>query len=365
MAAITIHTSSPDRNRLSFHANHLDKDKPTVFSLTDSITIDTPNAQIGLVFKKFVGTYHVEVGGEVVVCSISSRLRKHLIYPIADRSSIGHHRVVDVKDIKLVDPVAIGDYVAFRHAEPGKGVITDILPRRTKLSRPDPGKKPLEHVVVANLDQVVAVFAAAKPQPKWNLLDRYLVSAESSELDPLICITKMDIGDEDEINETMALYRDLGYRVILTSSETGRGMDELREALRGKISVFVGKSGVGKTSLLNAIQPGLGAKVGAVGKGSLGKGKHTTTHMEMFPLEFGGSIIDTPGMRVFGLWEVDGSDIALYFRDMRPYLHDCQFGGDCTHEHEPGCGVIAAVEKGLIDERRYESYLRLLHEEQD
>jgi ribosome biogenesis GTPase / thiamine phosphate phosphatase len=332
-----------------------------VFSLPDSITIDTPNTQVGVVFKKFIGAYHVEVNGELVICSISSRLRKHLIYPEADRSSIGYHKVIEVKDIKMVDPVAIGDYVAFRPAEAGKGMITDILPRRTKLSRPDPGPKPLEQVVVANLDQVVAVFAAARPAPKWNLLDRYLVSAESSELEPIICITKMDIGDAEEIDMDMALFRKLGYRVILTSSENGDGIEELRDALAGKLSVCVGKSGVGKTSLLNAMQPGLGAKIGAVGKGALGKGKHTTTHMEMFPLDAGGGIVDTPGMRVFGLWEVDGSDIALYFREMRPFLDHCQFRGNCTHEHEPGCAVIDALDNGLIDARRYESYRRMLN----
>jgi ribosome biogenesis GTPase / thiamine phosphate phosphatase len=331
-----------------------------VFLETDNSTTN-PASNSGKVFKKYLGTYYVSAGGETVVCSISSRLRKHLIYPEADPSSIGYHRVIEVKDIKTVDPVAIGDDVVFVDAGSGRGMITEVLPRRNRLARPDPGPKPLEHVIVANLDQVVAVFAAARPEPKWNLLDRYLVSAESSELEAIICITKMDIADEDEIDAAMDVYRKLGYQVLLTSADTGRGMDEFRAALAGKISVFVGKSGVGKSSLLNALQPGLGQKVGAVGKGKLGKGKQTTTHMEMFPLEEGGGVVDTPGIRIFGLWEVDGSDIALYFREMQPYREDCQFGANCSHEHEPGCAVIHAVEAGKIDGRRYESYLRMLN----
>lgn len=325
-------------------------------------TYDQPT---GVVTKKFVGAYHVNTGDEMIVCSISNRLRKHLIYPIADASSVPHQRVQEVKDIKTVDPVAIGDAILYKPAEAGKGVITDILPRRTKLSRPAAGKKPLEQVVVANLDQVVAVFAATRPKPRWNLLDRYLVSAESAELEPLVCITKMDTADEDEVEEVATLYRALGYRVILTSSASGRGIDALRAELNGRLSAFVGKSGVGKTSLLNALQPGLGAKVGAVSEGETGKGMHTTTHMEMFALESGGAVVDTPGIRMFGLWEVDGSDIALYFREMEPLVGACRFGVDCTHDHEPGCAIRSAVEKGHVARRRYDSYLRMLHGESD
>lgn len=319
----------------------------------------------GLVVKKAPGIYHVERDGQVVVCAISNRLRKELIYPIADASSLPHQRVQAVKDIDTVDPVAIGDRVAFRPAEPGKGVITEVLPRRTRLSRPAAGNKPLEQVLVANLDQVVAVFAAAHPEPRWNLLDRYLVSAEASGLETLICITKMDLADADEIDTVTALYRSLGYRVLLTSSDTGAGIDAMREALAGKLSVFVGKSGVGKTSLLNAVQPGLGARVGAVSAGKTGKGRHTTTGMELFRLNGDGAVVDTPGIRIFGIWEVDGSDIALYFREMAPLAPECRFGASCTHEHEPGCAIRAAVEAGRIHPRRYDSYLRLLNGELD
>jgi ribosome biogenesis GTPase len=329
------------------------------------IPVSSYDQPTGVVTKKFTGVYHVETPEGTVVCSISSKLRKHLIYPTADASSVPHQRVQQVKDIKLVDPVAIGDLVLFKPAEADKGVITDILPRKSSLSRPAAGPKPLEQVVVANLDQVVAVFAATRPKPRWNLLDRYIVSAESAELEPLVCITKMDTADEDEVADVVALYRSLGYRVILTSSTSGRGIDELREALTGKLSALVGKSGVGKTSLLNALQPDLGARVGAVSEGDFGKGMHTTTHMEMFALDVGGAVVDTPGVRIFGLWEVDGSDIALYFREMEPFVGSCRFGLDCTHDHEPGCAIRSAVEKGSISRRRYDSYLRMLKGESD
>jgi len=319
----------------------------------------------GMVIRKAPGIYHVEREGELIVCTISNRLRKTLLYPIADASSVPHQRVQAVKDIDTVDPIAIGDRVAFRPAEPGKGVITEVLPRRSRLSRPAAGNKPLEHVLVANLDQVVAIFAAARPQPRWNLLDRYLVSAESSDLDTLIVITKMDLADEAEIESVVELYTSLGYRVLLTSSETGEGIDAMRDALSDKLSVFVGKSGVGKTSLLNAVQPGLGARVGAVSEGKSGKGKHTTTTMELFKLDFGGAVVDTPGIRIFGIWEVDGSDIALYFREMAPLVGRCKFGVSCEHDHEPGCAIRAAVEAGNIHPRRYESYLRMLNGELD
>jgi ribosome biogenesis GTPase len=310
----------------------------------------------GRVFKKSLGQYFVIVDGQTAVCSMSSTLRKQLIYPIADAASL-RHRVVSVEEAKVVDPVAIGDVVCFRDQGDGTGMITEVLPRRTKFSRRAAGKKVREQVIVANADQVVAVFAAARPKPKWSLLDRYLVDAEWAGIAPVVCVTKMDLAD-DSFLEDVRVYERIGYRVVLTSALAGTGMEHLRNVLRDRISVMVGKSGVGKTTLLNALQPELGLRVEALSDAT-GKGKHTTSHLEMFTLEFGGTIVDTPGMREFGLWDVDGASVAHLFPEMRAYAGLCRFGGDCSHTHEPGCAVKGAVERGDIAESRYRSYVKL------
>lgn len=316
----------------------------------------------GVVYKKNVGHYAVRLDGRLIDCAISSVLRRELVYPTADPNSL-RPVVVDERKIQMVDPVAVGDEVRFIDAGDGTGLIVGVLPRRSRLSRrasvAEARKHALEQVIVANVDQVIPVMAAADPSPKWNLLDRYLVSAESLGLAALICITKMDLAHGDEgIADAAAEYRRIGYPVILTSAQEGDGIPEMRQALQGRLSAFIGKSGVGKTSLLNAIQPGLGLRVNQV-NAKTGKGKHTTTHLEMFSLEGGGSVVDTPGMREFGLWEVDDSDLALCFPEMRSFVGACRFGLDCSHEHEGGCAIRRAVEAGEISQRRYESFLRL------
>jgi len=311
----------------------------------------------GIVFRKNQGRYAVDIGNEVVECGLSNRLHKRLLYPIADPSSLAH-RVVGVAAIETVDPIAIGDVVELVPAGHGDGMIVDVRPRRNQLSRRAAGPKPLEQVIVANADRFVPVMAVARPHPSWELLDRYLAAAEEAELPVLIAITKMDLADRAEIEEQAARFENIGYRVLLTSVTTGEGLADLKGELRGKMSVVAGKSGVGKSSLLNAVQPGLGLKVSEVGRTS-NKGKHTTTHLEMFQLEGSGSIVDTPGIREFGLWNVDAASLADLFREFRPYLGRCRFGASCAHETEPGCRIRDAVEAGEIDARRYRSYLRM------
>jgi ribosome biogenesis GTPase len=316
----------------------------------------------GMVYKKTIGTYFVHADGQVVPCAISPKLRKILVYPTADPSSLS--RIVrEVRDVRVVDPVAVGDQVRFVDTHDGSGLIVEVLERKSALVRRESTgpfiREAREQLIVANLDQVVAVFASAQPEPKWGLLDRYLVSAESLGLPILICITKLDLLDKDrELLDAIAGYRKIGYPVILTSAVTGLGLEELQGALRDRLSVFIGKSGVGKTSLLNALQPGLGQRVSQVNQ-KIGKGKHATTHPEMFPMESGGSVVDTPGMREFGLWEVSDDDLAFFFPEMRSYVGKCRFGLDCSHAHEPGCAIREAVEEGEIAERRYQSYLKL------
>jgi ribosome biogenesis GTPase / thiamine phosphate phosphatase len=315
----------------------------------------------GVVYRKTLGHYTVRTNGRDIDCVLSSLLRKQLIYPIADPTSL-RHRVREVREVEHIDPVAIGDRVRYLDAGDGSAMINEVLPRKSTLSRPAPvpGQRVFEQVIVSNVDQVVPVFAAASPTPKWGLLDRYLVSAEASELPALIVITKLDLASKNrQLEADLETYRNIGYRICMVSSVTGLGLDELKGALAGRTSVLIGKSGVGKTSLLNAIQPGLGLRVREVSRGELGKGRHATTHLEMFELDIGGALVDTPGIREFGLWDVNGEDLALFFPEMAGYVGQCKFGLSCRHDGEPGCAIRQAVMAEKISPYRYKSYLNL------
>jgi ribosome biogenesis GTPase len=220
-----------------------------------------------------------------------------------------------------------------------------------------------EQVIVSNADQVIPIFSVASPTPKWGLLDRYLVAAEAAGLPSLIVITKLDLAWKNpQLEEDLETYRRIGYPIHKVSSATGEGMEELKSMLKVKTSVLVGKSGVGKTSLLNAIQPGLGLRVKAVSSGEMGKGRHTTTHYEMFELEFGGRLVDTPGMREFGLWDIQTDELASFFPEMKSYVGQCKFGLGCSHDREPGCAIRKAVVAGTVSPYRYQSYMRLREE---
>jgi ribosome biogenesis GTPase len=333
-------------------------------NLNFTATYDGRPTFTGVVYKKTIGNYTVHNDGQVVLCELSNRLRKNLIYPTADPASLPH-RVQKVIELEHMDPLAVGDEVRYIRSEDGRGLIIELLPRQNKLTRrsavPKPlhhGAHPFEQIIVTNVDQVVAVMAAAQPAPKWNLLDRYLASAEVSEVPAIICITKLDLVQEvdAEINEPMDEYIHIGYPFILTSSLTGEGFEQLKNALAGRTSVFIGKSGVGKTALLNKLQPGLGLRVKEVNQ-ITGKGRHTTTNLEMFSLDVGGAIVDTPGTREFGLWACD-DDMALLFPEMRPG-RQMSLGLDCQHDEEPGCAIRKAVMEGRILPRRYQSFVTL------
>jgi ribosome biogenesis GTPase len=318
----------------------------------------------GVVFRKSTGRYTVHASGRDIDCVLSSLIHKQLIYPTADPTSL-RHRVQEVREIEHVDPIAIGDRVRFipvSENRQDRGMITEVLPRLSRLSRPAYARA-FEQVIASNVDLVLPVFAVADPTPKWGLLDRCLVSAESSKLPVLIVITKLDLAWKNKSFESdLEAYRQAGYEIQFVSANTDEGMEELKQTLQGKVSVLVGKSGVGKTSLLNAIQPGLGLRVREVSKGEQGKGRHTTTHLEMFELDFGGAIVDTPGMREFGLWEVSGEDLAYYFPEMADYVGKCKFGLSCQHDAEPGCAIRRAVVAGAISPHRYKSYMNLRRE---
>ncbi|MHC1782219.1 MAG: ribosome small subunit-dependent GTPase A [Anaerolineaceae bacterium] len=267
---------------------------------------DNRSTQIGIVYKKTGDSYILHFNKGFITCRLASALQKDFDFSPKGKVKAVHylHR----------DPVAVGDEVRFTDNSGSAGQIVEILPRRNQLSRrtsvPMPGAQPCEQVIVANVDQVMPVFAATSPPPKWNLLDRYLVSAEAAGIPALICITKTDLVEQDgetdpDLLEIAEEYRRIGYPVLLTSIQNNRGLTELKETLNGITTVLLGKSGVGKTSLLNALEPGLGRQVSEISHFT-GKGRHTTSVSELFPLSGGGALMDTPGVREFGLWDLIG-----------------------------------------------------------
>lgn len=250
--------------------------------------------------------------------------------------------------------VAAGDQVWVRPEGDSEGVIERVEPRHGVLSRTSRGRQQL---IVANVDQVLIVTCAAEPRIKPNLIDRYLVTCERTGIRPVIVINKMDLVEPADMMPLVGVYAQLGYEVLTLSATTDWGVDLLRDRLAGKQSVLTGQSGVGKSSLLNAIEPGLELRVRTVSQESQ-KGRHTTTTAELYPLESGGYVVDTPGIRQFQLWDVVAEEVAGYFRELRPYVSKCRFP-DCTHTHEEFCAVKDAVADGWIDARRYESYVQI------
>jgi ribosome biogenesis GTPase len=288
-------------------------------------------------------------GGRELPCSIRGALKSF-----------------DTPDRKVV---VVGDKVRWSllpGVTPGtgepEGVIEAVEPRTTVLSRADSKRSDRRHIVAANVDQLAIVAAMREPDLRHRLIDRYLVSAAKGGLEPLICLGKADLAEPDELDDWLTLYRGLGYRILAVSAKTGLGVDELRAALHGRTSVIAGQSGVGKSSLLNAVQPGLNLRTGDISDFT-GKGTHTTTEVTLLPLKdaegrAAGAVVDTPGIRSFGLWNLSPKELEAHFAEIAPLVADCKFA-DCTHRHETGCAVIAAVEAGRISEARYDSYLTL------
>ena len=301
----------------------------------------------GIVIKAHGGVYDVQIGGQLYHCS----LRHHIIE--ADR-----RERAETKELPYADLVSVGDRVqiSWSQSKTDIGYIEGILPRQTQFGRTRVDKLP--QVIVANLDLLLIIFAARDPQLKLRMLDRFLVTAEASGMLPVICINKIDLVQLKKLRAQMALYEEIGYKVVYTSIVTGAGIDEMRAVMKDQISAIVGSSGVGKSSLLNEIQPGLRLRVGDVDE-RMHKGQHTTTEVSLLSLHFGGFVADTPGIRTLGLFEIDDEQgLDIYFPEMRPYIPECKFAA-CTHQHEPGCAVKNAVEDGGINELRYDSYLRI------
>ncbi len=260
------------------------------------------------------------------------------------------------------DLVVIGDRVNVEPRSDGDAMIESVEPRRTRFSRRQPGPRGSwkEDMIVANLDQVLVVFACADPMPHLRMVDRFLVVAEHNEVEAVVVANKVDLVGMKAARETFAGYEAIGYPVHYVSAREGIGVEELDDRLVGRVSVVTGPSGVGKSTLLNAIQPGLRIETGAVSE-AVHKGRHTTTSAELHPLTGpgGGYVADTPGLRELGLWQVPPDELAWSFPEMRELLGRCGFN-DCRHINEPRCAVLAAVAAGQISEARHDSYRRLL-----
>jgi ribosome biogenesis GTPase len=300
----------------------------------------------GLVVETQSGFFTVETDRGRVVCQVRGRLKQERLN---------------------TDPVALGDYVTISIQEDETGMIEEVAERRHAFTRqmPSPGGRGAElidreQVIIANPDQVVLVFACADPILNYRMLDRMLVIAEKVAIPAVVVANKIDLVSWRDARELFGIYGKIGYPVIYTSAIKETGIRKLRRKVRGKISAFAGPSGAGKSSLLNAIQPGLGLAVRSVSDATR-KGRHTTVSSTLFPLDGGGYVADTPGIRAIGLYDIEFAELDGYFVDIRPYVGRCQYS-DCTHSQEPGCAVIAAVERGRLDYERYESYLRLWEE---
>ena len=264
------------------------------------------------------------------------------------------------------DIVAVGDRVmiSLLPDEEGVGVIEEVKERERSLIRLDPRPRgEYQQVLLANLDQVVIIFACSRPDPHLRMLDRFLVIAESQKIPVLIVVNKIDLLGKREAAKLFDIYRRLDYPLLFTSAQSGRGVRELNKRLEGKISAFVGPSGVGKSSLLNAIQPELGLVVNEVSQQTL-KGKHTTVVREMFKLDHGGYVADLPGIKSLAFWDIEPEELDAYFPELRELVPYCKFS-DCTHLDEPGCAVLKALDEGAISEERYLSYLRMRFEDEE
>jgi len=302
----------------------------------------------GLVVREQSGFFTVEVAdGRLYTCRLRGRL---------------------LEDAQSSDIAAIGDQVNISTADDGTGAIEEVLPRKSALSRAvrttgvrGAGQAEREQVIIANADQAIFVFAATQPTPNFKLLDRFLVAGEASDIEHLIIVVnKIDLESQDIVTKRFEPYVKMGYPILYTSAILEQGVMDLRDLLKDRISVFTGPSGVGKSSLLNQIQPDLGRAVKAVSANS-GEGIHTTRDSALIKLENGGYIADTPGIRSLTVWDVEPDELDAYFVDIAAHLHECRFA-DCTHTNEPRCGVRAAVEAGAISEHRYRNYLDLRDE---
>jgi ribosome biogenesis GTPase / thiamine phosphate phosphatase len=266
------------------------------------------------------------------------------------------------RDDKSGGQIVAGDVVTLSQQDNGSWAIETVHPRNSQFARKAPGAgRARQKVIAANIDQVVIVFAATRPEPNARMLDRFLILAEANEISAVIVLNKIDLVGEATAAAFLAPYARAGYATLMTAAKSGIGVDALRSLLCGANSALAGPSGVGKSSLLNAVQPGLGLRIGAV-SAAMNKGTHTTVSARLIPLECGGFVADTPGLKEVGMWGIEAEDLGAHFPEFRSLVDDCRFGSSCSHTHEPKCAVRLAVESGAIAPERYESYCKLYEE---
>ena len=286
--------------------------------------------------------YDVLHVGETVRCRIRGRLR--------------------LKGVRSTNPVVVGDEVACEADEGGDYVIADILPRRNYVIRRASNLSKESHIIAANVDQALLMASLRSPETPTEFVDRFLVTCEAYKVPVTILLSKLDLQDAEAVAEFRAVYEGAGYRVLEVSVREGRGVEEVRELLAGRTTLVSGNSGVGKSTLIQAIDPSLDIRTGEISE-SHHKGRHTTTFSTMYPLAGGGAVIDTPGIKGFGLIDIDEAELWHYFPEMMRVAPACRFY-NCTHTHEPGCAVTEAVKAGEIAWARYESYLKIRDEDE-
>ena len=307
----------------------------------------------GLVTKSTGSRYRVICDGEEFECRIKGKLR--------------------IKGIRTTNPLSVGDIVYFtvqdELSEEGKqmGIVSQLKERKNYIIRKSVNLSKESHIIAANIDQAFIVVTVNYPVTTLNFIDRFLVTAEAYNIPAVLIFNKIDLYNDAEmekVNEWFGTYHEIGYKCIGTSVETGQGLNELKELMHNQTSVFVGNSGVGKSSLINIIDPSLELKTNTISDAAHKSGKHTTTFSEMFELEMGGYIIDTPGIRSFGMIDMKNDDVSHFFPEIFKTSDACKFN-NCTHTHEPGCAVKEAVETGDIAYSRYNNYLNILNEDED
>jgi ribosome biogenesis GTPase len=301
----------------------------------------------GTVIKSSGSVYGVRaIDGTVVDCRVKGNFR--------------------LKGIRSTNPVAVGDNVIFDMREDGTAYIVDILERKNYIVRKASNLSKQSHILAANLDLCFLIVTVSHPVTATTFIDRFLASAEAYRVPVVIVFNKTDLyndAENKELEYLTALYESIGYRCLHTSTVTNSGIDTLKEMMQGKTSLFAGNSGVGKSSLVNAISPEIAAKVGEISK-THDTGMHTTTYTEMFEFMPDSYIVDTPGVKGFGTFDMEVEEISHYFVEFFELSKDCRYG-NCTHTHEPGCAVLEALEKGEIAPSRYQSYLSMLEDKEE